>query len=81
MKSFLAEGATYVDCRWDVPDTLKNQLWASVDKELELNGDSGEKMGQGDHKTLMCHCKDFDFYFEKNEESLADSAKKRHATD
>ena len=52
-----------------------------MDKELELSGDSGEKMGQGDHKTLMCHCKDFDFYFEKNEESLAGSAKKRHATD
>ena len=81
MKSFLAEGATDVDCRWDVPDMLKDQQWASVDEELELGSDTAEKMGQGDHKTLMCHCKDFVFYFEKNEDSLADSAKKRDITD
>ena len=65
MKSFLAEGATYVNCRWDAPDTMKDQQWASVDEELELGGDTGEKMGQGDPKTLMCHFKDFVFYFEK----------------
>lgn len=52
-----------------------------MDEELELGGDTGEKMGQGDPKTLMCHFKDFVFYFEKNEESLAISAKKRDVTD
>ena len=52
-----------------------------MDEELELGSDTAEKMGQGDHKTLMCHCKDFVFYFEKNEDSLADSAKKRDVTD
>ena len=44
---------------------MKDQQWASVDEELELGGDTGEKMGQGDPKTLMCHFKDFVFYFEK----------------
>lgn len=48
-----------------MPDMLKDQQWASVDEELELGSDTAEKMGQGDHKTLMCHCKDFVFYFEK----------------
>ena len=36
---------------------MKDQQWASVDEELELGGDTGEKMGQGDPKTLMCHNK------------------------
>lgn len=48
-----------------MPDMLKDQQWASVDEELELGSDTAKKMGQGDRKTLMCHCKDFVFYFEK----------------
>ena len=40
-----------------------------------------KRWGRGIIRPLCAIFKDFIFYFEKNEESLADSAKKRDVTD